>query len=69
MALAVKNPPAGDTRDTGLSPRVGKVPGRGHGNPPSILSWRTPWAEEPGGLQFTGPHRIGHDQTDPVEHI
>ena len=21
---------------------------------PSILAWRVPWTEEPGGLQFTG---------------
>ena len=27
----------------------------------SILAWRTPWIEEPGGLQPTGSQRIGHD--------
>ena len=27
----------------------------------SILSWRIPWAEEPGGLQSTGWQRVGHD--------
>ena len=27
----------------------------------SILAWRIPWTEEPGGLQFTGPQRVGHD--------
>ena len=27
----------------------------------SILTWRIPWAEEPGGLQSTGPQRVGHD--------
>ena len=27
----------------------------------SVLTWRIPWAEEPGGLQSTGPQRIGHD--------
>ena len=26
----------------------------------SILAWRIPWAEEPGGLQPMGPQRIGH---------
>ena len=26
----------------------------------SILDWRIPWTEEPGGLQFTGPQRVGH---------
>ena len=27
----------------------------------SILSWRIPWTEEPGGLQSTGSQRVGHD--------
>ena len=26
----------------------------------SILTWRIPWTEEPGGLQFTGLQRVGH---------
>ena len=24
----------------------------------SVLAWRIPWAEEPGGLQSMGPHRV-----------
>ena len=28
---------------------------------PSILAWRIPWTEEPGGLQSMGSHRVGHD--------
>ena len=27
----------------------------------SILAWRIPWMEEPGGLQSMGSHRVGHD--------
>ena len=27
----------------------------------SILAWRIPWAEEPGGLQSMGSQRVGHD--------
>ena len=27
----------------------------------SILAWRIPWTEEPGGLQSRGSHRVGHD--------
>ena len=27
----------------------------------SILAWRIPWTEEPGRLQSTGLHRVGHD--------
>ena len=46
MVLIVKNLPAntGDIRDTGLIPGLGRPPGE------SILAWRIPWTEEPGGL-------------------
>ena len=27
----------------------------------SILVWRTPWTEEPGGLQSMGLQRVRHD--------
>ena len=27
----------------------------------SILAWRIPWTEEPGGPQFTGSQRVGHN--------
>ena len=27
----------------------------------SILAWRIPWMEEPGGLQSTGSQRVGHN--------
>ena len=27
----------------------------------SILAWRIPWTEEPGGLQSKGSQRVGHD--------
>ena len=27
----------------------------------SILAWKIPWTEEPGGLQSIGSHRVGHD--------
>ena len=28
---------------------------------PSILAWRIPWTEEPGGLQSMGLKRVAHD--------
>ena len=52
----VKNLPA-NTGDTGS---VGSIPGserssdKGNGNQSSILAWRIPWTEQPGGLQPTG---------------
>ena len=27
----------------------------------SILAWRIPWTEEPGGLQFMGSQRVEHN--------
>ena len=27
----------------------------------SILAWRIPWTEEPGGLQSMGSQKVGHD--------
>ena len=47
----VKNPPAdaGDTGDSGLIPGLGTFLGG-----TSILAWKIPWTEEPGGLQFMG---------------
>ena len=63
MVLEVKNPPAnaGDGRDAGLIPGLGRSPGEGHGNPLQYLAWRIPWTEEPGSLQSIGSQRIRHD--------
>ena len=30
----------------------------------SILAWRIPWTDEPGGLPSVGSHRVGHDWND-----
>ena len=27
----------------------------------SILAWGTPWTEQPGRLESTGSHRVGHN--------
>ena len=35
----------------------------------SILAWRIPWTEEPGGLQSMGSERVRHDLgTEPCKH-
>ena len=62
-ALAIKNPPANaaDIRDMSSIPGSGRSPERGHDNLCSILSWRIPWTEGPGGLQSIGSQRAGHD--------
>ena len=63
MALVVKNIPvnAGDVRDVGLIPGLGDPLEKGMGTHSSILAWRIPWTEEPGGLQSMGSQRAGHD--------
>ena len=53
MALVVKNLPAsaGDLRDKGLIPGLGRPLEEGMATHSSILAWSIPWTEEPGGLQ------------------
>ena len=34
---------------------------KGKGTHSSILAWRIPWTEEPGGLQSKGLQRVGHN--------
>ena len=63
----VKNPPdsAGHVRDPGPI-RVGKggSPGEEMAAHSSILAWRIPWSEEPGGLQSRG-----HKELDMTERL
>ena len=35
----------------------------------SILAWRIPWTEEPGGLQSMGSQRVGHNRSDATHSI
>ena len=30
----------------------------------SILAWRIPWTQDPGGLQSTGLQRVGYNRRD-----
>ena len=64
MALVVKNLPAeaGDIRDTGSIPGSGRSLEEGMAAHSSILAWRIPRTEEPGGLTV---HRIAEsDMTE-----
>ena len=49
----VKNLPA-DAGDVDEIPGLGRSLGVGSGNQSSILAWKIPWTEEPGGLQSVG---------------
>ena len=35
----------------------------------SILAWRIPWTEEPGGLQSTWSQRVGHNWATEQAHV
>ena len=54
--LVIKNLPAnaGDLRDLGLISGTGRFLEKGMVTHSSVLAWRIPWTEEPGGLQSTG---------------
>ena len=47
--------------DLGLIPGSGRSPGEGNGSHSSILAWKIPWTEEPGGLQSMGLQKVVHD--------
>ena len=49
----VKNPPA-NAGDAGSILGLRRSPGVGNGNHSSILAWKTPGTEEPGGLSPRG---------------
>ena len=40
-----------NVRDLGLIPGLGRSPGEEMATHSSILAWKIPWTEEPGGLQ------------------
>ena len=56
-----KEPPANAER-TQLQPLGREDPLKeGMATHSSLLAWRIPWTEEPGGLQSIGSQRVGHD--------
>ena len=63
MTLVVKNlsASAGDVRDMGLIPGLGRSPEEGTATCSSILAWRIPWTGEPGRRQSIELQRVGHD--------
>ena len=60
MAQTVKNLPA---RQETLAQYLGQedLLEKGMATHSSILAWRIPWTEEPGGQQSMGSQRVGHD--------
>ena len=64
VALVIKNLPinSGDIRDLRLIPELGDSLEQGMTIHSSILAWRIPRTEEPGGLQS-----MGHTELDTAE--
>ena len=60
VAQTVKNLPA-NAGDPGSITESGRYLREGNGNPLQYSCLKIPWTEEPGGLQSTGSHRVGHD--------
>ena len=52
-----------DAGDPYSIPGSGRSPGVEMATHSSILAWRIPWTEEPGGLQSMGSQRVGDDWT------
>ena len=52
---------AGDTRDPGSIPGLGRSPEEGNDNPLQYLAWKILGTEESGGLQSMGSQRVRHD--------
>ena len=60
MAQLVKSLPA--MWETWVQPLGWEDPlEKGKATLPSVLAWRIPWTEEPGGLQSIGSQGVGHD--------
>ena len=57
---AVKNPPA-NTEDSGLIPGQKDPLKEEMATHSSILAWKIPWTEEPGGLQSMESQIAGHN--------
>ena len=63
VGSAVKNPPAmQEPQETWVQFLGQEDPlEEGMANHSSILAWRIPWTEEPGGLQSIGYQRVGYN--------
>jgi len=63
MVLVVKNPPPMQGAQQTWIPSLGREDPleQGMATHSSILDWRIPWTEEPGGLPSIGVETVGHN--------
>ena len=67
MAVVIKNPPAsaGDIRDLGLNPGLGRSPGGGHGNPLQYSCLENPHGQR----SLVGYSPLGRKELDTTKAI
>ena len=67
-SAVVKNLPANaeDARNEGAIPGSGRYPGVGNGTHSSILAWKIPWTQRPGGVTC---HGVAKSQAAHTQHI
>ena len=63
----VKNPSA-NAAVAGSIPGSGRSPREGNGNHSSILAWKIPCTEEPGGLQSMGFQKVRYNLVTEQQH-
>ena len=71
VVLVVKNPPAmQETEETQVRSLGGEDPlQEGTATHSSVLAWRIPCTEEPGGPQSVGLKRVGHGCRDSADTV
>ena len=69
LALVVKNPPAGDIRDAGSIPSWEGNTEKEMAAHSTVLAWRIPWREEPGGLHGVMTARPKRLSTHPLSSV
>ena len=57
-----------EARDSGSVPGSGRPLEEGTATHSSILAYRIPWTEEPGGLWSIESQRVGHNSCDLAQH-
>ena len=71
MSLVVKNLPVdeGDVEIPSWIPESRRSPGEGTGHQSSLLAWKIPWAEGPGGLHLQIAELDTTEVTEHAHHI
>ena len=61
ISLDLREIIAQETQERWVRTLGGEDPGKEMATHFSVIAWRTPWIEEPGGLQSMGLQRVRHN--------